>query len=82
MGFMPCGLIYAALMMAATLANPVAGMFAMWLFVLGTVPALVAVSGTATILTHRWGNVMPQIGRVGMAFNGLTLMVMAAMVMR
>jgi uncharacterized protein len=78
MSFMPCGLIYAALMMAATLANPLAGMLAMWLFVLGTLPALLLASGTATMLAARWQHGMHGIGRVGMAFNGLTLLVLAS----
>lgn len=82
MSFMPCGLIYAALMMAATLAHPLAGMFAMWLFVLGTVPALLIASGGATMLAGQWQEIMRGVGRFGMAFNGLTLLVMAAKVMR
>ncbi|NBX03012.1 MAG: sulfite exporter TauE/SafE family protein [Alphaproteobacteria bacterium] len=82
MSFMPCGLIYAALMMAATLANPLAGMFAMWLFVLGTIPALLIASGGAAILAIKWQEMMRGIGRFGMAFNGLTLLVMAARSMR
>lgn len=82
MSFMPCGLIYAALMMAATLANPLAGMFAMWLFVLGTIPALLVASGGAAMLAVKWQEMMRGIGRFGMAFNGLTLLVMAAKVMR
>jgi sulfite exporter TauE/SafE len=82
MGFMPCGLLYAALMMAATLADPVAGMFAMWIFVLGTVPALLAASVGTHIITQKWQHVMNGIGRVVMAFNGLSLLVMAARIMR
>jgi sulfite exporter TauE/SafE len=82
MSFMPCGLIYAALMMAATLTNPFAGMFAMWLFVLGTVPALLVASGGAAMLAMKWQDMMRGIGRFGMAFNGLTLLVMAARSMR
>lgn len=77
MSFMPCGLIYAALMMAATLANPFEGMVAMWLFVLGTIPALLVASGSAAMLALKWQDMMRGIGRVGMAFNGLTLLVMA-----
>lgn len=77
MSFMPCGLIYAALMMAATLTNPLAGMFAMWLFVLGTIPALLVASGGAAILAVKWQELMVGIGRFGMAFNGLTLLVIA-----
>jgi sulfite exporter TauE/SafE len=77
MSFMPCGLIYAALMMAATLASPIAGMFAMWLFVLGTIPALLIASGSAALLAGKWKEMMGGIGRFGMAFNGLTLLVLA-----
>ena len=82
MSFMPCGLIYAALMMAATLTHPLAGMFAMWLFVLGTMPALLVASGGAVVLAVKWQEMMRGIGRFGMAFNGLTLLVMAARAMR
>lgn len=82
MSFMPCGLIYAALMMAATLTNPVAGMVAMWLFVLGTMPALLVASGGAALLAGKWKNMMGGVGRFGMAFNGLTLLVMAVNTVR
>ncbi|MDX2095194.1 MAG: sulfite exporter TauE/SafE family protein [Alphaproteobacteria bacterium] len=78
MGFMPCGLIYAALMMAATLANPLAGMLAMWLFTLGTVPALLLASGSAALLSRKWQQTTQTIGRAMMAVNGVTLLVMAA----
>ena len=77
MSFMPCGLIYAALMMAATLTHPLAGMVAMWLFVLGTIPALLVASGGAVILAMKWQDMMHGIGRFGMAFNGLALLAMA-----
>lgn len=80
--FMPCGLIYAALMMAATLTTPLAGMFAMWLFVLGTIPALLVASASAAMLAVKWQEIMRGIGRFGMAFNGLTLLVLAAKAMR
>lgn len=82
MSFMPCGLIYAALMMAATFASPIAGMFAMWLFVLGTIPVLLVASGGAAMLAIKWQEMMRGIGRFGMAFNGLALLVMAARSMR
>ena len=78
MSFMPCGLIYAALMMTATLTSPLAGMFAMMLFVLGTIPALLVASGGAALLAMKWQDMMRGIGRYGMAFNGLTLLVLAA----
>ncbi|MBN8543719.1 MAG: sulfite exporter TauE/SafE family protein [Alphaproteobacteria bacterium] len=82
MSFMPCGLLYGALMMAATLANPFAGMVAMWLFVLGTIPVLLVASGSAAILAQKWKEMMSGVGRFGMAFNGLALLVMAVNIVR
>lgn len=82
LGFMPCGLLYAALMMAATFADPFAGMLAMWIFTLGTLPALLIASGSAEILGRRWQGVMRHAGRAMMAFNGLSLLAMAAHMMR
>jgi sulfite exporter TauE/SafE len=53
LGFIPCGLLYAALAAAAAGGNPVAGAFGMLAFWAGTVPMLilVAVVGQAA-LTH------------------------------
>lgn len=82
MSFMPCGLIYAALMMAATYAEPLAAMVAMWLFVLGTIPALLLASGSAGLLAQRWREWISGIGRFGMACNGLALVAMAVRVVR
>lgn len=82
MGFMPCGLLYAALMMAATLSNPLAGMVAMALFVLGTMPALLLASAGATLLSQKWQGKMHQLGRAGIACNGLALLVIAAKLVR
>jgi sulfite exporter TauE/SafE len=82
MSFMPCGLLYAALMVAATLANPFSGMLAMWMFVLGTIPVLLVASGGTAALAVKWQEMIRGIGRFGMAFNGLTLLVMAAKMVR
>lgn len=77
LGFMPCGLLYAALMMAATTANPISGMIAMWMFVLGTLPALLIASAGVSILAQKRRAVMQKVGSVLMMFNGLSLLVMA-----
>lgn len=82
MGFMPCGLLYAALMMAATLASPASGMVAMWLFTLGTMPVLLLAGGSAELLSRKWRHIMPRVGRAVMALNGLSLLVMATRLMR
>ena len=82
LGFMPCGLLYAALMMAATTANPLMGMVGMWLFVLGTMPALLVASLSAEIVTRKWQGIMQKAGRAMMAFNGIVLLVMAEKLVR
>lgn len=82
LGFMPCGLLYAALMMAATTANPLMGMLGMWLFVLGTMPALLIASVGAEIMAQKWQAFMQKTGRVMMAFNGIVLMMMAERLVR
>lgn len=82
LGFMPCGLLYAALMMAATTASPWTGMFGMWMFVLGTLPALILASAGAQMITRKWQGFVPKAGRAVMAFNGIALLVMAERLVR
>ena len=82
LGFMPCGLLYAALMMASTLADPVMGMLAMWVFTLGTIPALLIASGGSHLLSARWQRAMQAVGHAAMAFNGISLLVLATKIMR
>lgn len=82
MSFMPCGLIYAALMLAATLPSPWHGMVAMWLFVLGTMPVLLIASGSIAAMALRGQQWINGAGRVGLAFNGLALFAIAAETVR
>lgn len=82
MGFMPCGLLYAALMVAATIPSPLLSMVAMWSFVLGTMPALLLASSGAMLIAQRWQKAMGHIGRIGLTCNGLTLLAMAVRLAR
>jgi len=64
MGFLPCGLIYAALMKAIGTASPVEGALTMLAFALGTSLALVIVglgSSAATVKVARWGTTVSAI---------------------
>lgn len=64
MGFLPCGLIYAALMKAIGTASPVEGGLTMLAFALGTSVALVVVglgSSAATMKLARWGTTVSAI---------------------
>jgi hypothetical protein len=58
MGFLPCGLVYAALMKALGMATPLAGALTMLAFGLGTSVALIAVGLGSSAITQkvaRWG---------------------------
>lgn len=54
LGFIPCGLLYAALAAAAASGDPLAGAFAMLAFVAGTIPSLVVVGLVGHMATRRW----------------------------
>ncbi len=57
LGFLPCGLIYGALAMAAGTGSSVSGALAMASFAAGTMPALVAVGWGGVLLRRRWHGV-------------------------
>ncbi|WP_156612470.1 sulfite exporter TauE/SafE family protein [Paramagnetospirillum marisnigri] len=61
LGFIPCGLLYAALAAAAAGGNPVAGGFGMLAFWAGTVPMLVAVAAVGHAAVGRWRSVMAHL---------------------
>lgn len=82
LGFLPCGLIYAAVMMAATTADPLVGMAAMWVFVIGTIPALLIASAGTAVIAQKWQVFIHRLGRAMMVFNGLSLFVMAGKLVR
>ncbi len=54
LGFLPCGILYAALSAAAATASPVYGAVAMFCFGLGTVPALLAIGLFGAAAGHRF----------------------------
>ena len=54
LGFIPCGLLYAALAAAAAGGNPVAGAFGMLAFWAGTVPMLVLVAVVGQAALSHW----------------------------
>ncbi len=56
-GFLPCGLVYSALLLAATSVRALDGALLMFAFGLGTLPAMLmtglGIAGFATLLQHR-----------------------------
>ena len=79
MGFLPCGLVYAALMKAIGAATPIGGALTLLAFGLGTSVALVVVglgSSAATKKLARWGTTISAVTVVAM---GVLLIVRGAM---
>lgn len=77
LGFLPCGLIFAALMVVATTGNLFTAAFAMALFTLGTFPALFMVGVGSGFAYRKWPHAMQNIARTIMVFNGISLFVLA-----
>jgi hypothetical protein len=71
LGFLPCGLVYAALMKAVGSAAPLAGALDLLAFGLGTSVALIAVGVGSSALTKR-------VARWGTALSAITVMAMGA----
>ena len=77
LGFMPCGLVYGALMAVAATGDVVRSTLGMMLFGLGTLPSLFVVGLSAQGLLRRQGSVLRYAARGIMALNGMFLLIMA-----
>lgn len=77
LGLLPCGMVYAALMAAATTGTAFGGALAMAAFAAGTVPALISVGLGGTFLLGRWQNRLRLVARGVMVLNGVALLMMA-----
>ncbi|MGP5272371.1 sulfite exporter TauE/SafE family protein [Psychrobacter faecalis] len=83
-GFLPCGLVYGALLIAVVAHNPLGGAALMLVFGLGTVPMLVATHETVGWLREKIGRMrLRQINGAIMVLSGLAVafvpMIMASM---
>jgi uncharacterized protein len=76
LGFLPCGVLYAALAAAAATASPLAGALAMFSFGLGTIPALVAVGLLGTSAGHRFRRSVAALAPAVLVFNAGLLTVL------
>lgn len=77
LGFIPCGLLYAALAAAAATGDPLAGAFGMAAFVLGTIPMLFVVGLLGHLAGDRWRTTMRQATPILLLFNAAALVWMA-----
>jgi sulfite exporter TauE/SafE len=81
LGFLPCGLLYAALVAAAATHSPAQGAAAMLAFGLGTVPALVAVGLAGQVFARARRRLAGRAGGAIMLANAALLWAMAARVL-
>lgn len=73
-GFLPCGLVYGALLIAVVGHDPLTGAVLMFVFGLGTVPMLVATHETVSWLRNQIGRLrLRQINGAVMMLSGLAV---------
>lgn len=77
LGFMPCGLVVAALMASATAPTVWQAAFSMMAFSVGTVPALVLVAMGAGSLKHRYPEFSLRFSQLAKIISALWLFVLA-----
>ncbi|WP_417810453.1 sulfite exporter TauE/SafE family protein [Thalassospira alkalitolerans] len=77
LGFIPCGLIYGALVLAAASGDALSGSFVMAAFGLGTVPMLFATGVIGQYAAKRFRSFMAPVGRGLMVANAVILAVLA-----
>ncbi len=77
LGFLPCGLLYAALGAAAATADPIAAALGMLGFVLGTMPMLVAIAWLGHGAVSHWRDLARKAMPLIAAVNALVLLTMA-----
>jgi sulfite exporter TauE/SafE len=78
LGFLPCGLLYAALAAAAGTGSVVVGALAMSGFALGTVPALVAVGWGGMIMRRRLRAAATWVSAPLLVGNALVMLALAS----
>ncbi|NRD69780.1 sulfite exporter TauE/SafE family protein [Psychrobacter okhotskensis] len=75
-GFLPCGLVYGALLIAVVAHNPLSGAALMFVFGLGTVPMLVATHETVGWLRNKIGRFrLRQMNGALMVVSGMAIIV-------
>jgi sulfite exporter TauE/SafE len=78
LGFLPCGMVMAALMTVATIGSPFAAGLGMMVFGIGTIPGLFLVGLGSHFAARRWRKETRLAARGAMAINGILLCGLAA----
>lgn len=78
LGFLPCGLLYSALLLAGASGNWQSGAIGMALFAFGTTPGLMVVGFLGAAAGQRWQRAMRTLLPVVLIFNAAVLILLAA----
>ena len=79
LGFLPCGLVYAALMMVIVTETPLEAAFGMMLFGLGTLPILFAVAFFGQVAFSKVSFLRGNFRKGLMVFNAFNLFIIAGL---
>jgi uncharacterized protein len=77
LGFLPCGLLYAAIAAAAATGSPLAAAFGMIGFVLGTMPMLLTIGWIGHASAQRWRGLAQRVMPLIAGLNAIMLLLMA-----
>jgi sulfite exporter TauE/SafE len=77
LGFIPCGLVFAAVMAVTATGNPILAAIAMVAFGLGTIPALIAVSLGSRLILNRHKKWLQPFSTTMMIFNSFLIFFIA-----
>lgn len=77
LGFLPCGLVVAAVMAVSASGHAATAAFGMVAFGIGTIPSLFLVGTGTQFALNRWPAQVRSVAAFVMAVNGVSLMVMA-----
>ena len=77
LGFLPCGLVYAAIIAVAATSDILLAFLGMAAFALGTMPVLMIISASGKMLLNKKYSWLKPASAILMAFNGVMLFIMA-----
>lgn len=78
LGFLPCGLVYAALAIAGGTGDPVLGALGMAGFAIGTAPILMIAGFAGAALAQRWRGILRRATGPLLAVNAVLMLLFAA----
>lgn len=77
LGFIPCGLLYGAFILAASISNPIEAAFGMFAFGVSTIPSLFAASFGSYYILKILGEKFYSLARLVILINSATLFIIA-----